>query len=117
MVVLLDCGHGPSKHSDFTTGYGISSDGKKHCYECCATRERDAMIKTGKATLYLTDKGVTDWPGKLQFSVVRKNTGSHNIARVRYDVWFIGPDKHIWHGVTYGDFTQICHCNRTKEKA
>ena len=29
-----------------------------------------------------------------------------------YDVWFIGPDGKEWHGVQYGDLTQVCHCRR-----
>jgi hypothetical protein len=47
---------------------------------------------------------------------VGRTTGRHNIAGVRYDVWFRGPDGHVWWGVQYGDMTQICHCKRTKEE-
>lgn len=59
---------------------------------------------------------VTNWPGSLRFKVVGgPGQGYHNMARYRYDVWFIGPDRHIWHGTQYGDNTQLCHCKRTKE--
>ena len=91
---------------------------RAHCYECCAKRERERMIETGRATLYLTTEQasgralLTDWAGQLVFrgGVVRK--GRHNMARVRYDAWFTGPDKREWHAVQYGDNTQIAHCRR-----
>lgn len=121
---LLDCGHFPSPHSDFTTGYGEDNEGKKHCYECCAKRDREQMIRDGKTTLYLTqtrDNGtdypkpeVSNWPGSLRFGVYYLKTGRHNMAGKRYDAYFVGPDKSTWHGVTYGDNTQICHCKRVK---
>lgn len=60
---------------------------------------------------------IVNWPNSLSFKVVGgPYRGSHNIARVRYDVWFVGPDLHIWHGVQYGDYTELCHCKRTKER-
>lgn len=84
------------------------------------------MIETGRATLYLTVTSgvissyrsathgkITNWPGSLSFPcIVRK--GRHNIARVRYDANFAGPDGNRWHGVQYGDNTQIIHCKRLK---
>ena len=114
----LDCGHEPSEHSQHTTGYGTDSTGKTFCYECAAKMEREYMIKHGETTLYLTEDGrITDWPGHLVFKCGNIRKGHHNIAGVRYDTWFVGPDKHIWHGVQYGDNTQLCHCKRTKELA
>ena len=116
---LLDCGHPESEHLSITRGYGQDRDGKKYCYDCCADNERQAMLDTGRATLYLVkDNGhyeVTDWPGKLRFKVYYKHVGRHNIAGNRIDVWFDGPDGHVWHGVQYGDWTDICHCKSTKE--
>lgn len=123
----LDCGHQISAHSDYTTGYATDTKGKKICYECCAKADRAQMKEHGKIWLYLseyntpqgkylTNYKVTNWPGSLVFNIHRIKTGRHNIARVRYDVWFIGPDRHWWHGVQYGDNTQICRCERTKEK-
>ncbi len=132
---MLDCGHEPSEHSDCTTGYGTDAQGKRHCYECCANNDIDAMIRDGRATLYLTGGiGVTsdgkrevsakkypgtisNWPGSLKFNLFHIRLGYHNIVRWRYDVWFNGPDGFKWHGVTYGDNTQLCHCKRTKEKS
>lgn len=133
-MAKLDCGHEPSEHGPHTTGYGEDRDGKRYCYDCCAERERAAMIEHGKATLYLVkDSGyqrptvgseqasdrawiITDWPGKLRFRPWHVRKGRHNIARTRYDAWFAGPDGHVWHGVQYGDMTQIIHCKRTKER-
>ena len=113
-TAILDCGHAPSAHGSSTTGYGVTADGRKHCYQCCAETDRKAMNETGRATLYLTDKGVVNWPGSLSFSVTRRRKGQHNIARTREDVWFTGPDGAPWHGVQYGKNTQICHCRRIK---
>jgi len=125
---LLDCGHVPSEHSSFTTGYGIDADGKKHCYQCCAENDRKTMRDTGKICLYLCPNDslksqpqwngsgshkVTNWPGSLEFPTHYIKTGRHNIAGVRYDFWFQFEGEQ-WHGVQYGDNTQIAHCQRTK---
>ncbi len=113
---ILDCGHGPSEHSSFTTGYGVAPNGKKHCYDCCATRESARMIETGRGTLYHTGGALTDWPGKLRFPVSYVSRGRHNMARYRYDGRFIGPDGAMWSFTRYGDNTQIAHCRRLKSK-
>lgn len=104
-------------HMGGGTSYG--SKGRKLCYACCGLRDRRAMIRDGRATLYLINPAgllwsVGNWPGTLDFPVRSKQKGRHNIAGTRYDVWFNGPDGHVWHGVTYGDNTQLCHCKRTK---
>ena len=58
---------------------------------------------------------ISNWPGTLRFDCgVRK--GRHNIARTRYDAWFLFGGFE-WHGVQYGDDTQIIHCRRTKKAA
>lgn len=111
---LLDCGHPASEHSNFTTGYGEDpKTGKKFCYACCAERDKDDMRKTGHATLYLTEKGITNWPGSLILTPYFRKTGLHNIARIRRDVWFMF-ERTRWHGVNYGNFSQILHCKRIK---
>lgn len=117
MTEVLECGHEPSEHAAFTTGYGRDKDGNRHCYECCAKNDREAMIRDGRATLYLTDKGITNWPGSLRFRHGPIREGRHNIAGSRYDTWFAGPDGFTWHAVQYGENTQICHCKRTRETA
>ncbi len=120
IVSVLDCGHAPSEHSDFTTGYGTGTDGKTYCYSCCADRDRAQMRQDGRIALYLTnDKDaqatVSNWPGSLKLGVYHQRIGRHNMAGKRYDVWFTFETQ-PWHGVTYGDNTQICHCRRIKSK-
>ena len=139
---ILDCGHPVSAHSDITTGYGIHKLGNgqeiKLCYECCAAGDRTRMLEDGKICLYLSSVGnkaeftisynagkryldakeykISNWPGSLTFKVNFLTKSRHNIARVRYDAWFCGPDGFEWHGVQYGDNTQIIHCRRTKKR-
>lgn len=117
-----DCGRKKTHktpHGFGGTGYGILPGGKKVCYECCAVRDKAEMIETGKAVLYLAGSmeagyRVTNWPGTLSILVKFHKRGRHNIAEIRNDVWFVGPDKSWWWGVQYGYNTQICHCRRIK---
>jgi len=101
------------------TGYGTNKDNKKICYSCCAELDKAEMRKSGRIALYLTTNEntgcyvVTNWPGTLSFHVDLRTTGRHNIAGKRYDVWFTFESQQ-WHGVTYGDNTEICHCKRSK---
>jgi hypothetical protein len=113
---LCDCGH-VAVSNGFSTGYGTDENGKKRCFDCCGKRDRILMKQTGKATLYLSKKNnqyaITNWPGTLSINSRRVITGGHNFAGIRYDVWF-ELDRETWHGVTYGDNTQLCHCKRLK---
>lgn len=121
-------------------GYGIDRDTQDRiCYRCCGIQDTEAMVQDGRAVLYLSSRietdaeqtmqvlrsglypqephtvhEVTNWPGSLRFSVWGPTKGRHNIARTRYDIWFIGPDAEAWWGVQYGEWTQICHCKRLK---
>lgn len=89
------------------------------------------MRKEGKIALYLVpisakdrEEGkapysakykVTNWPGHIFAWVRHCNKGRHNIAGTRIDVWF--PfEGFMWHGVQYGENTQIVYCKRTKER-
>jgi len=115
---LLDCGHPESEHSSFTRGYGQDSQGKKHCYACCAEQDKQHMREHGKIALYLVqDKTgsnrITNWPNSLSFPVNHIRKGRHNIASCRYDCWFSFEGQQ-WHGVQFGDNTQIIHCKRIK---
>lgn len=113
--------------------YGENSEGI-FCFDCCAKADLAYMAKHGKITLYLTVDNlpknayglystspsvrtvrVNNWPCSLQFRPSCISVGRHNMAGKRYDVWFrVENDPYVWHGVTYGDNTQICHCKRTK---
>jgi hypothetical protein len=111
-----------------TPGYALERHGNLVCFACCADVDRDDMVRTGKAALYLVRKDnpghtgqapysvweVTNWPGSLRFACGTPRKGFHNMARTRYDVWFTGPDGRDWHGVQYGDNTKIVHCKRVK---
>ncbi len=133
-VTFTCCKCGKTKPVQTSGGTGYAgSEYHKVCYDCCAIEDKEYMLKEGKITLYLTggighDKDgrkmvsatwfgethVSNWPGILKFTVEHIRLGYHNFARYRYDVWFKGPDGFEWHGVQYGDNTQICHCKRTK---
>lgn len=113
---LLDCGH-MSTPSQYTGGYGQDENGKTLCYACCADQDRQYMIEHGKITLFLSNHQVRNWPGSLVFPTRNIRKGKHNIAHTRYDVWFVGPDNHVWRGVQYGNNTMILHCKRTKALA
>jgi hypothetical protein len=125
----VDCNLDKPIQTDGGTGYATFMDGDKVCYACVAVRDMAAMIEHGRSSalpLYLTRKSihkpndgtwaVTNWPNTLSFPVQRITQGGHNIAGKRLDVWFYGPDGYIWHGVQYGDNTQIVHCKRSSER-
>ena len=127
--VCFNCGKIIVKPDNgFTTGYGQDSNGNKICYDCCAIVDLADMRESGKITLYLTEihdrpekrydhaYKVTNWPGSLIFPVIDYRWGSHNIAGSRIDVWFMDKTNpsgwQKWHGVSYGDNTQLVHCRR-----
>lgn len=119
-IEILECGHPESPHSNFTRGYGIDSDGKRHCYACCAAVDRAYMQDHGRITLYLVKHKeddyywITNWPGSLQYKAFFVKYGRHNWAGERVDVWFRDEQGATWHGTQYGKFTQLCHCKRLK---
>ena len=110
-----------------STGYGTVrlADGTeaRHCFACCADGDREAMIRDGAATLYLTrdDKGykVGNWPGSLTFKASNVRHGKHFCfgRRVqRTDADFTGPDGFVWHAVSRGDM-DLCRVKRTRKVA
>ncbi|KKN85794.1 hypothetical protein LCGC14_0276010 [marine sediment metagenome] len=111
--------------TDLCPNYAIlrTGDGEdvRLCIWCASDLEREWMLSNGRTCLYLQEadgipKEVTDWRGILRFKVMEYRFGRHNIAGSRTDVWFWGPDRHLWWGVLYGQNTQLIHCKRTKEK-
>mgnify|MGYP001585913842 CR=1 FL=1 len=117
MKTLCDCGHLTQEieKGACTTGYGIDSQGKKICYACCAEQDKAAMRTGNRITLYLNpvNRNVTNWPGSLRIVGEYVREGKHNFAGKRYDVWFTVEGSR-WHGVRYGDFTELCHCRKLK---
>ena len=108
------------------TGYAVTSNDKKICYNCCAEidkREMDELVKKvnnkEKVTsffLYLTNNNsqISNWSGILKYNILRTRTGKHNIARIRIDAWFKDHSGHLWHGVQYGKNTDIIRCKPLK---
>ena len=105
LEICIDC-------SRFTEAYGLTNENETICYACCAKRDMQYMRDNNRITLYLdtNKKEVTNWPGTLTFPIKIKE-GRHNLCRFRYDVWF-NFEGYTWHGVTYGNDTQLCHCKR-----
>lgn len=89
------------------------------CYKCTANHEKETMRSTGKIDLYLVGDGkaqpfkVSDFSGHLTFKPTRVSVGKHNVASKRWDVWFRFENE-TWHGVCYGNSTQVLHCKRIK---
>ena len=80
--------------------------------------------KTQPPRVIANSAKLTNWPGSLLIKCNHARRGNHNMAGYRYDVWFDFVDGpivdgkqtgHVWHGVQYGDNTQLCHCKRTKQ--
>lgn len=114
------------KSDTVATGYAIDADNHKICYECAGDIDKKWMRDNIKTTLYLTDLKpdysgnygdckITNWPASLEITG-RYHKGKHNIAHTRYDVWFTFEGTE-WHGVQYGDMTQILHCKKLKASA
>ena len=127
-VICHDCGKVIEKPANSCgTGYGIDNDGHAVCYECCGKRDRKELFEAkpgDKFVFYLVEKKnettgqteyyVTNWPASLKIKLhATPRKGRHNIAGRRYDVWFIQNGKNF-HGVQYGDDTQILHVKCTK---
>lgn len=119
-------------------GVGCSCPPKSEtyiCYKCASDDEKERMRKTGVTTLYFmynspcnniqhtnagtnmtpSDYIVSDWSGRFLIRPMNVQRGKHNIARTRWDVWFEFEGR-VWHGVQYGENTQLLHCKRTLAK-
>lgn len=119
---LLDCGHPPTEGIAFGTGYGRDKHGARHCYDCCARNDREAMKADGAIVLYLTNgadglHSVTNWPGTLRFRVLsmREYKRGGGFGTSRTDAWFEGPDGFLWHAVQRGESSQLARCKRTRQ--
>jgi len=140
--VCHGCGETKPILKDVVTGYGIDKDDNKVCFACCGKQDREHMEKGLPTCLYLSgsiapgqeDRTVgqtqlwnpgmqrtewvskwilSNWPDTLKIYIPMVKVGRHNIARVRYDIWFRFAG-HQWHGVMYGNDTQVCHCKTIK---
>lgn len=112
-------------------GYGVNAKGEKHCYECCAELDREAMRRGEPITLYVANfkpynttspKGpgsceVTNWPGTLRlqgFSQPRRHNMSRNARSVW--AWFEGRQWFGTMGGTNGDCITMRPTKTTTEK-
>lgn len=106
--------------SCYSTTYDKESNVVSICNSCIAIRNREYMDEHKKVTLYLVLEGskyvVTNWHGSLKIPVDTFNTGNHNIADSRTDVWFTDYRGVKWWGVNYGSNNQICHCKKLGSK-
>lgn len=116
--ICSQCGEHKIHEDNFTTGYARDKDDNKVCFACCGlndAKELETMPIKGKTVLYLNtkEKTLSNWPGtfKIQLHAIRQ--GRHNIAGKRYDFWFDYKGNEF-HGVQYGDNTQISHIKRLK---
>ena len=50
------CGKELPAKDGHASGYGLDSEGRKHCYQCCAEREKAQILKDGKGMLYLWER-------------------------------------------------------------
>lgn len=120
------------------TGYAYlnssDQDRRKICYECAADFDRKTMDETGEITLHLdglislrlaelprTGKrnlkvkiSVSNWCGSLSYPVDLVRVGNGGIAKVRRDIYFTDHKGANWHGVQFGNESQLVYCKRLK---
>lgn len=119
------CNQDKPVQTDGGTGYASNPEtDEKTCYACCADVDREYMSSNNRITLYLVKYhkqtnswAITNWPSSLVIRPTRVTTGRHNIAGKRYDCWFRDHEGKEWHGVQYGDNTQLVHCRKLKAKS
>jgi len=127
---VCDCGHAPAAPPACgmgPVGYGTTDDGKTVCYACCAERDRATMAREGnsrKLPLYLTRDNagrwsVANWPGSLRFEAREVRTckvnGYGRMQRRTY-ARFTGPDGMEWWGFQQGEWNEVFHAWRKREK-
>ena len=111
----------PPAPGTITTGYGLSREGHKVCFACCAKRDKEDMDRTGEAVLYLVKSAnrityeVCNWPGTLRFAAA-VHKGRHNFAGVVYNIRFRDHNGRYWHGRCVGNNSEICRCRRYKRR-
>lgn len=110
-------------------GYGYSNlypHYGKICYRCCGELDKDEMVRTGQATLYLSCSSeahglvwrVGNWPGSLVFPVELTLSKPYRVfgQRLRrHTVRFIGPDQQPWTGWAYNHNHQLINVRRIKK--
>lgn len=99
-----------------STGYGISKDGTKHCFKCCALEDGESLDRLAPGEtlhFYLRKKPgesckVTNWPGTFEVTCDYDIEGRHNIAGTRTDIGFTYHGRKFY-GTRYGKHSEIVH--------
>lgn len=128
MTNILDCGHSPSPHSEFTDGiaYQINEDNSRTtmCYDCAAEADREFMREHKQIWLYLTEYKTSDgrkfakvgnWPNSLRIKVDYIWSGDHNWLGCEQIYIYFRFENRVWYGrqVSSG-FHQLIHVKELK---
>lgn len=102
--MILDCGHEPSPHSEYTTGTAHTSDNREICWDCSYAGELSAMRTAQHYGAYLSGNGsrLTTWPGQplaVVTSLVERRVG---FGGSRFYFKATDLDGQHWHGTSPG---------------
>lgn len=92
-----------SLKNDIVNGYGQTKEGVKVCYQCCAERDKEKMVSTGRIVLYCDGKTAQNWPGSLKFNLSSDKFSTSK--RKRYSFFFFCEKKAkggFWYGMSEG---------------
>lgn len=103
---LLDCGHTPSPHSDFTTGTAHTPDGREICWDCANSEiahQVSASVPGDKITLYVSSDGksIITWPGGVIMTHVTYGERHHR-SHERYYLTARDDKGRTWSGTGAG---------------
>jgi hypothetical protein len=99
----------------------VTSERGTHCYDCQARFVTEAMSRDRKVVLYITgreellNRWAVNFTHNLRFKIHLSNTTVKD-KYTRIDVWFWGPDDHLWHGINFNKNTML-RCYRLHEKS
>lgn len=123
-IDICDCGHKPSRHESFTTGYGTNpNDNCTYCYACCTKQDKEeiANAKPGDKICHYVNSAftlVTNWPGRSLMRITHIGE-KHNFSRYGYHSnnrrYFRAVDLQgrIWKGI--GSESMYCILTLTKQ--
>ena len=126
------------------TGYAYlnasDEDRRKVCYTCAADLDRALMDERGEITLHLDGLislrmnperviqkqasgqaspggkiSVSNWCGSLSYSVELVRVGNGGMSKIRRDIYFTDHKGRVWHGVQFGNKSELVYCKRMKE--
>ena len=121
-VKCYKCGR-VCKPNGIVGGYAVERDGNRYCFKCAAKREAQVLreLAVGESIhLYLVVRNgewcVQNFTGLLSIPIYYIKAGRHNFAGIRHDFWVEYHDN-IYHGVVYGEDTQLARVKRIKGNA